>query len=322
MKTVWRSSCRMLGTWAVIALLAGCMGSPAQFAPSQPALQNPTASVRADRVSWMARGAASTSLLYVSDSGKDEVDVYSFPGGTREGTLSGFNVPQGECVDPAGNVWITNQSGNDIVEYAHGSAKSKATLKDAGEYPDSCSVDSKSGDLAVTNGFSSSGGGSVAIYAGAKGSRTKYTDSSMTEYSFVAYNDNGDLFVDGVGSGGGFALAELPKGKKTFQNITLSAIKYPGALAWNNSELTVGDADPFKQGLLIYRIAGSKVSGHTQLSDSCGSLGDFTIAGSSVIALDPSCAQAGIFKYPGGGSPTKKIKLARHGAAVGVVVSP
>lgn len=321
MKTVWRSSCCMLGTWTAIATLAGCMGSPAQFAPSQPALQNPSASMRASRASWMARGAASSSLLYVSDSGKDEVDVYSYPGGTREGTLSGFNVPQGECVDAAGDVWITNQSGNDVVEYAHGGTKSMATLKDTGEYPDSCSVDLKSGDLAVTNGFSSSGGGDVAIYTGAKGPPTKYTDSSMTEYSFVAYDDSGDLFVDGVGSDGGFALAELPKGKKTFEKITLTRIKYPGALAWNGSALSVGDADPFKQGLLIYRVSGSKISGHTQLSDSCGSLGDFTVAGSSVVALDPSCSKAGIFNYPGGGSPTKQIKLSRHGAAVGVVVS-
>jgi hypothetical protein len=64
------------------------------------------------------------------------------------------------------------------------------------------------------------------------------------------------------------------------------------------------------------------VSGHTQLDDSCGSIGDFTISGSSLVALDPSCATAGIYKYPGGGSATKSIKLSRHGAAVGVVVSP
>jgi DNA-binding beta-propeller fold protein YncE len=270
----------------------------------------------------MARGATSSALLYVSDSGKDEVDVFSFPGGKRVGSLLGFDVPQGECVDQTGDVWITNQSGNTIVEYAHGGTKPIATLKDTGEYPDSCAVDPKSGDLAVTNGFSSSGGGSVAIYTGASGSPTKYTDSSITEYSFVAYDDSGDLFVDGVGSDGGFALAKLPKGKTTFKNLTLDRVKYPGALAWDNSELAVGDANPFKQGLLIYRLAGTKVSGHTQLEDSCGSLGDFTISDGSLVAIDPSCATAGVYKYPAGGAATTSIKLSRHGAAVGVVVSP
>lgn len=322
MKTVWRSSCYMLGTAAAIAVLAGCGGSPAQFAPSQLVAQNATPALRASHASWMARGAASGALLYVSDSGRDVVDVYSFPGGKSVGALSGFDVPQGVCVDKADNVWITNQSANDILEYAHGGTKSIATLKDSTEYPDSCAVDSKSGDLAVTNGFSSSGGGSVGIYTGAKGSPTMYTDSSMTEYSFVAYDDSGNLFVDGVGSDGGFALAELPKGKTKFVNIAVKRVKYPGALAWGTSNLAVGDADPFKPGLLIYRIDGDKLGGHTQLNDSCGALGDFTISGSSVVALDASCRTAGIFHYPAGGTATKDIKLARTGAAVGVAVSP
>lgn len=322
MKTVWRLTGCGLSTWAAIAMLAGCAGSATPFAPSQSPAQNLARTVRAHQTSWMARDAAKNALLYVADSGEDAVYVYTFPGGKLTGTLTGFNVPQGECVDAGGNVWVTNQSDNDILEYANGGTKRIATLKDSGEYPDSCSVDPKTGDLAVTNGFSSSGGGSIGIYAGAKGSPHKHTDSHMTEYSFVTYDDKGNLWVDGVGSNGQFALAELPKGKTTFKNITLKRVKYPGALAWDGTQLAVGDADPFKHGLLIYRLAGVKVVAHTQLDDSCGALGDFTISGSSIVALDASCRSASIFDYPAGGSPTAGIKLSRHGAAVGVVVSP
>jgi hypothetical protein len=319
MKTVWRSMSYALGTWAAVAMLAGCSGSPTQFAPSQSPAQN---AARANPASWMDPHATSSALLYVADSGRNAVYIYSFPAGKLMGMLSGFDVPQGECVDGTGNVWITNQSASEIREYAHGGTKPIAMLKDPDEYPDSCAVDPKTGDLAVTNGFSSSGGGSIGIYAGAKGSPTKHTDTVMTEYSFITYDDNGDLFVDGVRSDGGFALAKLPKGGSKFVNITLTRVRRPGALAWDSPELAVGDADPFRQALQIYHLTDGKPSGHTQLMDNCGALGDFTLYGDSVVALDPSCATAGIFNYPGGGLPTKEIKLAPKGAAVGVVVSP
>jgi hypothetical protein len=313
MKMVWRSMRCGLGTLAAVAMLAGCDGSPAQFAPVQPSAQSPA--------SWMDPHAASSALLYVADSGENAVYVYSFPNGKLMGKLSGFDVPQGECVDGTGNVWITDQSASEIREYAHGGTKPIATLKDSDEYPDSCSVDPKTGDLAVTNGFSSSGGGSIGIYAGAKGSPTKHTDSAMTEYSFVTYDDNGDLFVDGVAHGR-FALAKLPKGASKFANITLTQIKRPGALGWDSTKLAIGSADPFRLGLRIDHLAAGKLTGHTRLVDSCGALEDFTLYGDSVVALDPSCQTAGIFNYPSGGPSTEEIKLAPKGAAVGVVVSP
>jgi hypothetical protein len=310
MKTVWRSLSCALGAWAAVAMLAGCSGSPSQFSPPQ----SPAA--------LMDPRAGSSALLYVADSGKNDVYVYSFPDGKLMGTLTGFDVPQGECVDGTGNVWITNQSASEIREYAHGGTKPIAILKDPDEYPDSCAVDPKTGDLAVTNGFSASGAGSIGIYAGAQGSPTKHTDSAMREYSFVTYSDSGDLFVDGVDAHGHFALAKLPKGASKFVNITLTRVRRPGALAWDSTELAVGDADPFRKGFRIYHLIDGKPSGHTQLNDGCGALGDFALYGDSVVALDPSCQTAGVFNYPGGGSPTQEIKLAPKGAAVGVAVSP
>ena len=83
----------------------------------------------------MARDAKSQGLLYVSSYRTDDVYVFSYPRGRLVGTLAGFNGPDGECVDSAGNVWITNTLQSQQVEYAHGGTTSIATLNDPGEYP-------------------------------------------------------------------------------------------------------------------------------------------------------------------------------------------
>ena len=69
--------------------------------------------------------------------------------------LSDSNSPYGECVDKAGDVFVADFGGNTgtpaILEYAHGGTKPIATLSDPGYYPESCSIDPTTGNLAVTN---------------------------------------------------------------------------------------------------------------------------------------------------------------------------
>ena len=90
-------------------------------------------------------------LLYLSDAGTNDVVVYRYPSLVEAGVLTGFDEPQGECVDKAGNVWITNSLVSNVLEYAHGGTTAIATLSDRGQYPVGCSVDEKSGTLAVSN---------------------------------------------------------------------------------------------------------------------------------------------------------------------------
>ena len=114
----------------------------------------------AARASWMSPAAASAkSLLYVSDAGTFEVYAYAFPSLALTGTLTGFNRPQGECSDRAGNVWITNTNSLNLLEYAHGGTNAIADLADPTGYPVGCAVNPATGDLAVTNLFDLSGGG-------------------------------------------------------------------------------------------------------------------------------------------------------------------
>ena len=202
-----------------VALLAGC-GAP-QLAPSSQPLGTPA--IHPDHnPSWMSPDAKNHDLLYISDFGTDDVDVYSYPKGKLKGTLTGFAAPHGECVDAAGNVFVVNTGAYDILEYPHGGSTPIADLSDSGWYPLSCSVDPKTGNLAVTNQSLGSDAGSVSIYKRAKGSPKLYTASNIFFYYFCGYDDKGNLYVDGnTNHTNAFEFAELPAGGTTFKSITL-----------------------------------------------------------------------------------------------------
>ncbi len=82
--------------------------------------------------------AKSGKLLYISDAGTNDEVVYRYPSGVEPGVLTGFDGPQGECVDKAGNVWIANTLKSNLLEYAHGGTTPIAALRDPGQYPAGC----------------------------------------------------------------------------------------------------------------------------------------------------------------------------------------
>ena len=169
--------------------------------------------------------------------------------------------------DKSANVWIVNDGASQLVEYAHGGTSPIATLSDAGEYPEGCSVDpTTTGNLAVTNFYSTSGAGSVSIYAGARGSPQVYSDPGMTNYRFCGYDSKGNLFVDGVNNSSSFVLAELPKGSSSFTNIDFTQkIEWPGGVQWDGKFIAVGDTDT---GTIYRTNAAGIVKGSTLLSGS------------------------------------------------------
>ena len=77
-------------------------------------------------------------------------------------------MPQGECSDSHGDVFITDAFGSNIQEFAHGGTTPIANLSDVGEEASGCAVDSVTGNLAVTNYYP----GNVAIYKNAEGTPT------------------------------------------------------------------------------------------------------------------------------------------------------
>ncbi|MFZ0030630.1 MAG: hypothetical protein WAK84_02000 [Candidatus Cybelea sp.] len=258
----------------------------------------------------VAQSDKSGALLYVSAAATADVYVFTFPGGVLKQTLTGFESPQGECVDAKGNVFVTDGSADDIVEYAHGGNAPVATLKDPGNFPFDCTVDPTTGELAVTNAGSTGMGSGVVVYAHARGAAKKtYTDAQINSMWFCGYDSNGNLFVDGDFNSGTPVFAELPHRAKTFKNLTLDrTFGTPGPIQWDGTYLAVGD----QSAVTIYRFAISGSKGTTKGAvhlDGAQWLVQFWIDGSRVAAATTSVHEwAGSWNYPAGGKPIKKNK--------------
>jgi DNA-binding beta-propeller fold protein YncE len=296
---------RCMAACAVAALLCGCTGggSPALGLPGQA----PT--VFGAARSWMAPDAKQRDLLYLSDESAHDVYVYSWPGLELKGTLTGFDAPNGECADKAGDVYVTNEDQSEILEYAHGGTSSIKTLVDTGEYPVGCSVDPTTGNLAVTNIDTTKGGGpgNVAIYPDASGTPATYIAPAFYYYFFCGYDGHGNLFVDGTNNGSTFEFAELPRGGSAFGRVTLDqTIDFPGGVQWDGRHVAVGDQEqPY-----IYEFAVNGSSGRvvekTPLDDT-DDVSQFWIAGGRVVTPDFLNNEVQVFKYPAGGSAVKAI---------------
>jgi hypothetical protein len=319
---------------SIIAILAYSLGagcsslSPTQLQAEMPTIRSAAFVKTSHSGSWMVPNT-NGALLYVTggmpSSSNGVVVVFSYPTGSIVGTLTGFNVPLGECVDAAGDVFITNAGSNSIVEYAHGGTSPIQTLSDPGQ-PSGCSIDPQTGDLAVTNMS-----GNVAIYTGAHGTPALYTDGSISEFLFCAYDGNGNLFADGTTSN---LLAELPKGQSSFTNITFNnQIAGPSSMQWSGGGLVVVDAGGNWRGpTLIDRvqITGStgKVVGTTRLKSHHGAVaayGQYWIEKGKITGPARSPGDGhnflGFWRYPRGGKAQKILRHVNYGRLWGTVVS-
>jgi hypothetical protein len=302
-------------------MLAGCGGSPISF---WGAMQQTSAiATHAERgKSWMLPEAKSEGLLYVATG--DNVYVLSYPHGKLVGSLgiAGNNL----CSDNQGDVFIPAANGYDqIFEYAHGGDNPIQKLDD-GDIPLGCAVDPTTGNLAVTN--EGSGAGEVAIFPNAKEPSTWYRDPEIGTYGLCGYDDKGDLFVDGSGSG--TFLAELPDGKSTFRNYSLNrSFDVYGSVQWDGEHITL--SNPTSEQIYRLKLSRSslKVVQTTQID---GWQNNYSghwpyvqtwVQGASFIAQSSTQAELGLWSYPKGGNANKVIGPFRNGSVniYGVTVS-
>lgn len=275
----------------------------------------------------IASNVSSQDLLYVTEA-CGGICVFTYPGGKLVQQLGDSNNPFGECVDKAGDVFVVDFGGISgtaaILEYAHGGTSPIATLSDPGYYPESCSIDPTTGNLAVTND-----GGPVAIYAGAKGDPTYFTDTKANLIGFCAYDNKGNLFIDGEDArSGGYALVEMPKGSYSFKSIKLdSPPSFWYDIQWAGKYLALADSPT-----VIYHVAisGAKgtVIGSTVLNGPVeGTEVQFWIQGRTIIqpyGTGDFLNQVGFWRWPIGGKLRKNIDATKYGSAdiFGTVVSP
>jgi hypothetical protein len=240
--------CHALSICVVAAMLPGCGGSQPPVGATRTMPQTSAIAPHVGRgKSWMKPEAKGEDLLYISDG--YGVKAYTYPGLKLVGNLTGFSKYANLgtlCSDGHGDIfvpsWLTNQFTGEIYEFAHGGTSPIATLDDpGGGY--GCSVDPTTGNLAVTNILAPDPPykyGNVAIYPNARGNPTVYDSPYINSYWYAAYDDNGDLFVDGEGYGAsGFPLAELLSGASSFSDITLNRELNPYSLQWSNGHLII-----------------------------------------------------------------------------------
>lgn len=291
------------------ALIAtGCANSAQPGLPAGPDARTNRAAhgIALANHSWMKRLPAGDKLLYVTNSGSGTVTVYTYPKLSYVGQLTGFQQPSFDCADKSGNVWIIDYDGGTATEYAHGGTTPINQLSDLPE-PYACSVDPKSGSLAVAVNYNNGSvfRGEVAVFQHASGAPAIYTDPNSQLLSGLTYDNHGNLFVDGFGPGNAFHYAKLPAGSSTFTDIALSTTPdWPGAVIWDGIYVDVGDYSN-----KIYQTQGATVVNTIELNLPSAELRGYVVASTKVIAAGSYANLVATFSYPQGGSPKKTLSF-------------
>src|SRR5580698_4714811 len=241
-------------------------------------------------------------LLYVVNYANITVSVYSYPAGTRAGTLSGFSHAQGACADFAGHIFIANTGAHDIVEYAHGGDHPQRTLADDNYKPVDCAVSPRTGDLAVVNAQAYKRGkdGSVALYHQARGTPQYYT--GLHSYLSCAFDRHGVLFVVGE-YGHNYYLEELPKGENAFKEVHFQNPQVLRYIGWDGEDIT--DEVPETNWSVIYRLKISSRRAHVESVTTVSRRGTAFFDRPRVIVTGQSAVA--FFDYPSGSGPTRKF---------------
>src|SRR5580698_7441740 len=111
----------------VAAAMLGCGGSQPPTGAPGALLPPPAAAYAYRRVESSmppeVKGAYSGDLLYVSDTGANAVEVFTYPAGAEFQTLSNISEPGPLCSDRDGNVFITSYNDDEVYEFTHGTKK-------------------------------------------------------------------------------------------------------------------------------------------------------------------------------------------------------
>jgi|HubBroStandDraft_4_1064222.scaffolds.fasta_scaffold00006_149 hypothetical protein len=296
--------------------------------PVGAAISNPKGALQPGRRARMDGGVAQQDLLYVSNT-NGEVTVYRYWQHTLVGVLTDFTQPMGECADSSHNVYITDASAKQILEYAHGGTKPIKKFDDSPDSPYTCSVDLATGDLAVANYNGTSQPGNIAIWGGGSSKRTTYTDSALGYFIGCAYDASGNLLVtNGRGYSAPAGFAWLPNGGTRLVNIKIpgpgsSDNWYVTGIQWDGKYFVLDSGYAYRISLLhgqAYYV------GYTSLDPTGGpyAIYDNTpgLQGTQIVVgiSGRSYSSVNLYHYPAGGQPVAEITHAVD-RPFGVVVS-
>lgn len=317
------------------AMLAGCGGTGVQlghpglpFAPSfRAAGPLPlTAPSSRGRRSWTSAGAKRIKkLMYVAGAFLNTVYVYDYEKRKLVGELTGFDQPNGECVDRKGNIWITSWQGTTTTEYAHGGTSPIATLTTTQTFQTACSIDPTTGNLAVGTFY-----GTLYVFKNARGTPATYSSQACPYLWGPGYDDKGNLFVEAEATGTSAVLiCELPHRGKSLKVVPFNwTIHYGADVMWDGKYMTFADqsfgGSELQAGVYQAKLNASgdlTLVGSTKLADPCGNsdvIQPFIVGrtntpenmkqGTAATGSNNSClTNVDLWPYPSGGNPSYVI---------------
>ena len=316
---------------AAIALLAGCGVSQPPIGAPGGMTQTPGLTTHYGRgKSWMLPEAKNEDLLYAANADANTVTVYSYSERILVGTLD-VESPSGECVDKKGDVYVTE--GTNVLEYAHGGTQPIATLNSGGDNAWACSVDLKSGALAVANFGNDYSAGFIKIFS--HGQETTYTTSSIYYVLGCGYDDHSNLLIGGFVAPNNYhnlAFAILPRNGDRLIPVALPSGSWQNiaAIQWDGSYWAVTIPT---QGIkeVVYRFSiedhNARAEGKTSLNDDAGYPGQTWITkygavprqGNQIVGGLGPAGELQYWNYPQGKKPFASVS--DSGYPLGVTVS-
>ncbi len=255
-------------------------------------------------------------LIYITQG--SSVAVYSSTG-EEVGELKGLqDAAKGICSDTQGDVWVTY--GGSFLEYAHGGTTPIAQLYlPQGYYATSCAVDPTTNAIAVDE-FSDDGHQNIAVYQNIYETPKVYKSSLIREYAYLTFDDQGDLFVNGI-RGKRVVFAELPVGGRRLAALSVDKkFNLIGGLQWDGEYLVAGDSGKH----VIYQM--TVASGRATTASTSHFHGwrphfkqvvPFAIARGEIV-FPFSTTQTGYWEFPQGGRPNVRIDATSTG---GIAIS-
>jgi hypothetical protein len=278
-----------------------------------------------------AKGGAS---IVVSDASDNVVDIFN-SAGKQTAQLTGFSEPQGLALDTAGNLYVADTNNSRIQVYAAGFKGTPTTINDPGESPVGVAIDSN-GNLGVTNILTTgSGPGSVSFFNKGGTLLATLSSANFAKVLFDAFDDKGNLYIDGTNASGAFVAGEVVggvSGKAITILTTGNSVGYPGGIAISSTHkialddqenLTIFTYNAPVKGSLGMPIATTPLTGagdpvsfaFTPTSKRIW-VADAARPASAASASRPPkvlVSSADKYRYPKGGGSTKDI-LFSHGA--------
>jgi hypothetical protein len=341
--------------FTVAAILAGCESQTLTASNLEPSglangptgnsvAAHPHDAVHRDhRPTWISPDARKErQLLFVSDNPSASVAMFSLPKLDLVGTITGFDEPQGLCADGSGNIWVADTAATRVYEYSR-SGVLLNTIWDYYGYPASCAINPRNGELAVLDIFEnvapgkrpstiSGGWAPIEVYACPSCSPVVKDVPGMFYVYFGAYDNNGDLYVDGLDQPRTFQIGVVPRGEDVGHELKLSGgkINFPGMVQWYGSGnyFAVGDQKcNGENGACVNWVsvsgAHAKIIGQTNLENAQGVPVCDMVQG----VLDPrgektllggdygGCGSASVnrWRYPAGGLPIDSNESAVQG---------